>query len=299
MMKLLAIIVLLVLAPLLRAEPQNQLLQVIDDLGNSISLQRPAQRVVALAPHLVEVVYAVGGGESLVGAVNYSNYPDEAINIPRVGSYKNFSVEAVMRLQPDLILAWHNSTAIAKVKKLQSLGFKVYWNDPKTLDGVSKSLVDIGRLLGAEQASAQSATFDQTLRDLRKTYAHKSPVSVFYQVWNEPLQTLNGEHLISDVMAVCGGVNVFADVNVRAPKISVEALLRANPQVIIASGMGEARPEWLDEWRNWPQLHAYQHQQLHFIPPALLQRHTPRILQGATLMCQQLDQARQAYTHYE
>jgi iron complex transport system substrate-binding protein len=198
-----------------------------------------------------------------------------------------------------LILAWHNSTAIAKVSQLQSLGFKVYWNDPATLAGVSKSMVDIGHLLGAEQAGAQSAIFDQTLRDLRTTYAHKPPVSVFYQVWNEPLQTLNGEHLISDVMAVCGGINVFSDVSVRAPKISVEALLRANPQVIIASGMGEARPEWLDEWRNWPQLQAYQHQQLHFIPPQLLQRHTPRVLQGATMMCQQLEQARLAYAQDE
>lgn len=272
----------------------SQALSVIDDRGNTVTLQQPALRVIALAPHIVEVAYAVGKGESLVGAVSYSNYPEAALQIPRVGSFKNFSVESVVRLQPDLILAWYGANNLEKVHKLQQLGYTVYWNDPKTLEGVGKSIEDIGLLLGAAD-SQQARDFNQAIEHLRASNVNKPAVSVFYQVWDEPLQTLNGDHLISDIIGLCGGVNIFSGAKTRAPKVSIESVLRADPEVIIASGMGEARPDWLDEWRNWPQLQAYQHQQLHFIPPELLQRHTPRVLQGAAEMCEQLDLARQVY----
>lgn len=279
--------------------PWLQAIEVVDDRGYHVVLDTPAKRVIALAPHIVEIVYAVGGADAIVGAVNYSDYPEAAKHLPQVGSYKSFSVEAVLRLQPDLILAWHTGNGEARVQKLQDLGFKVYWTEPKTLGGVSRSMRNIGLLLGKVEAEQAADTFDQTLASLKTTYSHKTPVSVFYQVWNEPLQTLNGEHLISDVMSLCGGVNVFGDAPSLAPKISVESVLRANPQVIIASGMAKARPEWLDEWRNWPQLQAMQHQQLYHIPPDIIQRHTPRVLQGATIMCQQIDQARRVYQQPE
>lgn len=274
-------------------------IEVIDDRGKRLELAAPAKRVIALAPHIVEVVYAVGHGESLVGAVSYSNFPEAAKKIPRVGSYKNFSVESVLRLNPDLILAWHSGNGVEKIKQFEELGFKVYWTEPKTVEGVSKSLRDVAKLMGAEDSNLVANKFDDRLKKLRNEYSHKNPISVFYQVWNEPLQTLNGQHLISDVMGVCGGKNIFADAKSLAPKVSVESILRANPQVIIASGMGEERPEWLNQWREWPQLQAFKNEQLHFIPPDLLQRHTPRVLIGAEMMCKQLDEARKAYSKHE
>lgn len=270
-------------------------IEVTDDLGNVLILKNPAQRVIALAPHIAEVVYAVGAGEALVGAVSYSNYPEAAKAIPRVGSYKSFSVESVLRLRPDLILAWHSGNGVEQIKKLEKFGLKIYWSDPKTLEDVSKSMLDIGILLAGKNRDESVKKFDEKLHSLKTRYSHRQIIDVFYQVWNSPLQTLNGSHLISDVMAICGGNNVFSDAIALAPKISVESVLRADPQVIIASGMAEERPEWLDEWKAWPQLQAVKQQQLHFIPPDLLQRHTPRILQGAAMMCEQLEQARIVY----
>lgn len=275
--------------------PQLFAVSVIDDLGHRIELKQPAQRVIALAPHIVEVVYAVGGGDQLVAAVSYSDYPEAAKTKPRVGGYKNFSVEAVLRLKPDLILAWHTGNGVEKIKQFEDLGLTVYWTEPHTLEGVSKSLRDIATLLGAEKPNFEADKFDKTLQQLRKNYSHKAAVSVFYQVWNQPLQTLNGQHLLSDVIRLCGGRNIFEDAISLAPKISVESILRANPQVIVASGMGEERPEWLDEWRRWSQLQAVKHNQLYFIPPDIIQRHTPRLLSGAEMLCKQLDQAREVY----
>ncbi|PCH59157.1 MAG: cobalamin-binding protein [SAR86 cluster bacterium] len=276
-----------------------QVIEVIDDRGNSIRLEQAAQRVIALAPHIVEVVYAVGKGDTLVGAVSYSDFPEAAKSIPRVGSYKDFSIESVLRLQPDIILAWDTGNGADKINQLVNLGLTVYWSEPRTLEDVSKSIADIGILLGSTSSADLAASFDATLTQLREQYSHKNRVSVFYQVWNSPLQTLNGEHLISDVMSLCGGHNIFYDTAALAPIVNIESLLMSDPQVIIASGMAQERPEWLDEWLEWPQLKSVVHQQLYFIPPDIIQRHSPRILQGASMMCDQIDRARQVYSQYE
>ncbi|MGH1370765.1 MAG: cobalamin-binding protein [Cellvibrionaceae bacterium] len=268
---------------------------VVDDLGNRVNLERPAQRIVALAPHIVEMVYAVGSGEQLVGAVNYSDYPEAAKALPRVGTYKAFSAEAILRLNPDLVLAWHSGNGAQRVAPVQALGIPIYFSEPRSLEDIGKALEKIAVLSGRESPEKARLAFEQELSLLRSQYAHQSEVSVFYQVWNRPLQTLNGDHLISDVIRLCGGRNVFSEAKTLAPQISVESILRLNPQVIVASGMGEARPEWLDEWSRWPSLTAVKNAQLRFIPPDIIQRHTPRVLKGARLMCEHLQQARDVY----
>jgi len=268
---------------------------VQDDLGRTVTLAQPAQRVIALAPHIVEMVYAVGSGDKLVGAVSYSNYPEAAKALPQVGTYKDFSSEAVLRLQPDLVLAWSSGNTERVIKQLRALGIAVYVSEPRTLESIGVALEKIGVLTGAPKATSARRSFDETLKDIRLRYAHQEPVSVFYQVWNSPLQTLNGQHMINDVIELCGGRNIFEHAPALAPKVNVEAILRADPQLIFASGMGEARPEWLNEWLQWPSLQAVKNKQLHFVPPDYIQRHTPRVLLGAAMLCDQLQQARTVY----
>ena len=270
-------------------------MQFKDARGQVFTFEKPAQRVVVLAPHLVEIIYAVGGEKSLVGAVSYSDYPPEAQELPRVGSYKDFSAEALFRLKPDLIIGWRSGNGDARLQQLESLGLRVFWSDVYSLDDVAGAMKTLGSITGAARTAEATAEFESKLAQLRANYSDRETVSVFYEVWNAPLQTLNGEHLISAVIRLCGGENVFADSPVIGPRISVESVIRKDPQVIIASGMGEERPEWLDEWLKWPQMQAVSHKQLHFIHPDVIQRHTPRILQGAELMCRQLDEARQVY----
>ena len=271
-------------------------IEVEDALGRKVVLEKPATRVVSLAPHITEVVFAAGAGEQLIGAVSYSDYPEAAKDIPRVGSYDTVSYETLVSLKPDLVLAWHEGNGDEVVARLESLGLNVYVSEPRKLEDVALSLQVVGKLTGKEDvAEAAAQVFLQQLSHLRETYSTQQEVSVYYQIWDEPLLTLNGDHLISDVVRLCGGRNVFADAIPLVSRISVESVIRADPQVIIASGMDKARPEWLDDWREWTAMTAVKNGQLYFVPPDVLQRHTPRLTEGAGLLCEALQKAREHY----
>lgn len=264
-----------------------------DAMGRNVVLEKPARRIVSLAPHITEILYAAGAGEQLVGAVSYSDYPEAAKNIPRVGSYDKISYESVVALNPDLVIVWQSGNGEEVAQRLESLGLNIYVGEPRKLEDVAQSLRTFGRLSGHDkQGDVAADQFLAKLAELGSTYSQQQRIGVYYQLWNEPMMTMNGEHLISDVIRLCGGRNVFAEALPLVPRISVESVVRANPKVIIASGMGQARPEWLDDWRSWSAIDAVHNDQLYFIPPELLQRHTPRIIQGAEQMCTFLAQAR-------
>jgi iron complex transport system substrate-binding protein len=266
---------------------------VTDDLNRKITITRPAHRIVALAPHIVENIYSAGAGDFLVGAVDYCDYPVAANKIPRVGSISSYSLEAIIELKPDLVVVWMSTRGGEVLAKLEALGIPTFASDPHDLADIAKSIRDYGALSGTQgQAESSVKQFEEKLQKLKQGYQKKRPVSVLYEVWYEPLQTINDQHIISDVIRLCGGVNSFGDAKVLAPKISIESVIARNPDVIVASGMGEARPDWLDNWRKWPNLNAVKKQHLYFIPPDIMQRHTARLLDGAKMMCEHLDRAR-------
>lgn len=265
-----------------------------DDSGADLSLAQPARRIVSLAPHLTELLFEAGAGSKVVGVVSYSDFPEAAKSLPQVGSYNNVDLEALIALKPDLVVAWKSGNRDAHLDRLAALGIPVYVNEPRNLDDVARALESLGTLAGTDTiARAAAEQYRTRLQGLRTRYSGLSPVRTFYQVWDRPLMTINGEHLIGDVIRLCGGENVFAALPQLAPTVSVEAVLAANPEAIVASGMGDERPEWLDQWRRWPSLAAVARNNLFFIPPTLIQRHTPRILDGAARLCEQLDNARQ------
>jgi iron complex transport system substrate-binding protein len=266
---------------------------VADDTGQVLHLAGPARRIVSLAPHITELLYAAGAGHRLVGTVDYSNYPEAARRLPRVGGYSAVDLEAVAALKPDLVIAWGSGNRDIHLARLAALGIPVFVSEPHKLADVGRSIETFGRLAGSEVIAAEAArAFEQRRTALAVRYAARPAVRVFYQVWDRPLMTVNGEHLISDVMWLCGGRNVFADLPQLAPTVSVEGVLAADPEVIVASGMGEERPDWLDQWRRWPGLTAAARGNLYFIHPDLIQRHTPRILDAAERLCGFLDEAR-------
>lgn len=267
--------------------------EVTDDEGHVVRLAQPAKRIVSLAPHVTELLYAAGAGPRMAGAVQYSDYPEAATKLPRVGGYSSVDMEAVVALKPDLVVAWKSGNRNALLDKLKALGIPVFINEPRRIEDVAGSIERLGKLAGTEGvAHTAAAAFRSRHAQLYQRYASLPKVTVFYEIWNRPLMTINGKHLISDVMRLCGGENVFGSLPVLAPQVTAEAVLAANPDVILASGMGEARPEWLDEWKRWPKLTATAQGNLYFIPPELIQRHTPRILDGAERMCKDLDEAR-------
>jgi len=273
--------------------PHALAITVQDFAGREVTLEQPARRIVALAPDIVENLFSAGAGDRLVGAVSYSNYPRQANDIPEVGSYNAFSLEQILALQPDLVVMWGSGNGMQTLSKLEGLGIPVYVSELRKLSDVPESIRRLGTLAGtASVAAVEARRIEREIESLRNHYSGRRSLGVFYQIWNDPLQTINREHLISEVIALCGGHNIFGDASALAPRISVESVLLRNPDAIVASGMGEARPQWLDQWRAYPSLKAVAGDALFFINPDHLQRPTARILLGAQRLCLQLDQIR-------
>jgi iron complex transport system substrate-binding protein len=264
-----------------------------DDSGHEIRLKAPAKRIITLAPHATELLYAAGAGDRLIGTVEYSDFPPAAKKVPRVGSYDRFDLEAISALKPDLIIAWETGNPAAQVDKLKALGLTVYVTQPNRMEDVAGQLERLGRLAGTEAtADAAAAQFRQRLETLRRNNAGKPKIRVFYQIWIAPLMTVGGPQIITSAIELCGGENVFGHLAQMAPVVSVEAVLAADPEAIVATGMGDARPEWLNDWNKWTRMTAVKRGNLFHIHPDLMQRHTPRILDGAEKLCADLDVAR-------
>jgi iron complex transport system substrate-binding protein len=285
--------ILLAITTLLCGAASAQSISVVDDNGHTVTLAGPAQRIVSLAPSLTELLFVAGAGNRIVGVSEYSDYPPQAQGIPIVGRYDLLDMEAIVGYGPDLIIAWRSGNPQAAVQRLIDLGFNVYVAEPRTLLSIADHIEKFATLAGTEETGqAASKYFREQLEIQRSRYQDSAKVSVFYQVWNQPLISVGGNELINDIITLCGGSNIFTDLGL-APKVSVESVLERDPALIIASGMDIARPEWLDEWRRWPQLQAVANDALFFIPPDLVQRHSLRVLSGALQMCSQIDGVRQ------
>ncbi|MCC8391726.1 cobalamin-binding protein [Paraburkholderia sp. MMS20-SJTR3] len=270
---------------------------VTDDSGATVTLPAPAQRVISLAPHVTELLYAAGGGSKMVGAVSYSDYPPAAEQLPRVGDNKALDLERIVALKPDLIVVWRHGNAQRQLERLRELHVPLFFSEPRRLDDIAVSLTKLGQLLGTSAtADAAAAAYRSDIARLRAQYSQRPSVSVFYQVWDKPLMTLNGEHMISDVIALCGGRNVFAGLQPLVPTVSIEAVLAANPEAIVTAAPGATRPDTplpqLDTWRAWPRVAAVANNNLFAIDGDLLNRPAPRLAQGAQLLCEDLELAR-------
>jgi len=268
-------------------------LTIIDDSGVEVHLESPATRIVSLAPHITELMYELDAGARVIATVDHSDFPAAARQLPRVGSAHKLDLERIVELQPDLIVAWRSGNPVAEVERLRTLGLSVYITEPRALDDIADSLQDLGALIGAkERGDSLAESFRTQARQTIAQYAGRAPVNVFYQIWDDPLMTLNGDHIISELLQHCGGVNVFADLPTLAPQVGTEAVLAADPDVILVSGSARTGPEWVDHWRAWRRLKAVQNHHIYFIPPDFVQRQTPRILQGMERICAALDRAR-------
>ena len=264
-----------------------------DDLNHEVHLQKPAQRIISLTPHITELLFSAGAGKKIVGAVTYSNYPDEAKRIERVGDAASVDIEKIIALEPDIIIVWASGTNRSILERLRRLDIPLYYSEAKTLEQIAHSLVKLGRLAGAESvARKHSDVFLSRLHALKLIYSSKEPVAVFYQFWHQPMFTINKNHLINNVIRLCGGRNIFAGLPSLTPTVDIEAVLAGNPDVIIVSGLTDAPPRWLEQWNKWPEIKAVKYHRIYSIPPDFLLRHTLRTLKGAELMCEHIDAAR-------
>lgn len=268
-------------------------IKVQDDAGDTVVLAKPAQRVVSLAPHVTELLFAAGGADRVVGTVDYSDYPPAARNIPRVGDNRNVDIERLLALKPDLLVVWRHNASQRQMEQLRKLGIPLYYSESHTLDDIPEAVSRLGQLLGTElQAKQNASDLRRQIDSLVARYRHRPAVRVFYQVWDKPLYTLNEQHIVSDAIRICGGENVFGRLSNTAPSITPEAVLQENPEVIVSGDRKGQTVSGVDMWKRYPSLLAVSRGNLFAISDDLMNRSGPRIIEGATELCERLEEAR-------
>lgn len=270
---------------------------VNDDKGNIVRLSTPANRIISLAPHITETLFAAGAGDKIIGTVAYSDYPDAAKKLPRIGGYPSADLEKIISLKPDLVIAWPQGNNLKQVDKLAEFGIKVYMSEPLLPQDVARNIINFGKLSGTSELALKSANkYNKKLSSLKRTFSTKEKIRVFYQFWNKPIMTINGDHLISKIINLCGGINVFEKLHSAAPKVSVEAVIASKTNIILAGTKQDKVKEWTEEWSKWLPLAVKEKgTKIYFIDPDLLNRAGPRILQGADKLCHMLDTIRTAH----
>ncbi|MBE7427449.1 MAG: cobalamin-binding protein [Ideonella sp.] len=270
-----------------------QPVQATDVEGHTVRLAAPARRVVSLAPHLTELMFAVGAGDRVVGTVEYADFPDAAKRLPRVGDSALLDLERIAALQPDLVLVWRHGNSPQQLQRLATLRLPTYASEARTLADIARTLRDLGVLAGTQAVAGQRAQqFEDAVAALRARYAGRRPLQVFYQIWSQPLITINGEHLISQVLGLCGAHNVFAGQKLLTPTVTEEAVLLADPDAIVAGWSDSYGPSPLARWHRLSALRAVRQGHLLQVDPDLLHRQSDRVVLGARELCEKLDAVR-------
>ena len=262
-----------------------------DDLGRTVMLERPARRIVTLAPFLTELAFSAGLGSRVVGVSAFSDYPPQARALPQVASAAGVSPERIAALHPDLVLAWSDSLRPEEAERIARLGPAVFVARARRLADVPRLLVDIGTLGGRDTRSL-AARYDARLESLRRTYAHRAPLAVFLEIWSRPLTTISGRHFINEALGLCGARNVFADLPGVAPEVSWEELYARDPPVIVGLASAPDAASFRANWRRHPTLSAVRNARLVFAAADALQRPTLRTPEAIAGLCAALDAVR-------
>jgi iron complex transport system substrate-binding protein len=270
-------------------------ISVIDDSGVKISLSSPAQRIISLAPHTTELLFAAGAGKSIIAVTAWSDYPPQAKNIPSVGSATELDIERIIKLKPDLVVAWKNGNKPRQIAYLRKFGIQVFESEPKTFDAIADSIKKLSTLAGTEQIGQQQAlAFQQKILALKNKYQQAAEVRYFYQIWQKPLMTLNGEHLISQALKICGGRNIFSELIPTAPTVNSESVIQRNPEVIF---MSSEEKNIATQWQSFPNMIAVAHNNIFTFNGIIMNRAGPRMAEATEQLCEKLDLARQRRPH--
>ena len=251
------------------------------------------QRIVALAPHIVEMLFDIGAGENIVGTVEYADYPEAALTIPRVGGYHGIQIEKVLALKPDLVMVWQSGNKVSDIEQMEKMGLNIIYSLPHNIEDVASELRHLGKAIGhEEQAEVVANNYTKKLEKLRQDHANIKPMKVFYQLWPEPMRTINKETIINQMIEVCQGQNVFADNPTAYPQIGIENVIVAQPEIIIYPDEKSAIEQPIIDWLKWPEIPAVKHNRFIHINADLLHRFSTRMLEGIEDMCEKIDEFR-------
>jgi iron complex transport system substrate-binding protein len=266
---------------------------LIDDRGVVVAAAPAAQRIVTLAPSLTELAFAAGAGDRVVGVASLSDHPPAAARLPVVAGPGRIDVERLLELAPDLVLAWPSGNPARDLARLERLGLRVFAIEPRRLDDLPRALRAIGALAGTPVvAEAAAATFERGAAAAAASPA--APARVFFEIWHDPLVTVSDAHLIGDLVARCGGANVFGGSRLLTPRISREALYAADPDVIVSSvGHGD-RDQARRLWSDMALLRAVRDDRVQAVDADLVHRQGPRVIEGLHALCRAIAAAQPA-----
>jgi iron complex transport system substrate-binding protein len=281
----------LLAAHLLSVAVPTSALTVVDDLGVELRLERPAQRVISLSPHLTELMYSIGAGDRLAGVVRGSDFPVEAAALPEIGDASGLDFERILHSRPDLVLAWGSGNRLVDIARLRALGLRVLVLEPLRIEDIPRHVRLLGELTGSGgQAQAVARDFERRVGAVRDRYAGRAPVRVLFEIWHRPLFTVNGDHFISKVLGLCAAQNIFSDLPRLAGEVSVEQALVLDPDAIVVGS--EADDAGVNRWAEFSYLKAVRSANVFAISADLITRQTPRVVDAAERMCADLDKAR-------
>ncbi len=261
-------------------------LSVVDGAGRTVTLDGSPQRIVSLAPHITEVVFDLGAGPRLVGTVRYSDWPAEAKDVPRVGDAWSASVETIVALKPDLVLAWEDGGLARPVAQIEALGIPVYFDVTKTLDQIARSQERLGILFGSrETGAARAAATRKRLAKLRAAAPRAGP-RAFFQIADQNLYTVSGTHFIGEALTLCGAANIFDAEKLAVPTVGVETVVAADPQLIIISRPLGLENVWEKKWLDYPSIAAVRNEQIRIIDADLISRPGTRLIEGVAQLCE-------------
>ncbi len=251
-------------------------------------------RIVTLAPNSVELLYAIGAGDLIVGTVEKSDFPKEALKIPRIGNFSGLVIEKIVELQPDVVIAWQGGNKLTDLEKLESLGLNLHYANAVNIADIGNEIIRLGKLTGHQvEAKAVTTKLEQRYKDITNQYSDKSKISVFYQLWHEPLRSVGQSGWIASLIKDCGGLNLFNQVKNAYPIVSMETVLVKNPKVIIIPHHSGDEGAKREIWKQWPSIDAVKNNRIYTLNGDLLHRFTPRAVDGLEQLCQRIDEARQ------
>jgi len=287
-----AMLMFLMVAVLLPAQASASV-TITDDSGRNLTLPHTPRKIISLAPGATEMLFAAGAGSSVIATVEFSAEPAEARRIPRIGDANAIDIERVVALRPDVIVVWEGGNNLGQVAQLERLGLPLYRHRVERLDDLSTSLRRLGALAGtAPVAESAAQRVESRIRELARTYSGGPELTVLLQVWNRPIYTVGGSHIMTDALRLCGARNVFGDLKQKGPAVDPESVIARDPQVIVAVAPPGVAREWLDEWKRYPSLRAVRSDALVAYEDSRLSRLGPSILDGTAVLCEAIARTR-------
>tara|TARA_R110000737_G_scaffold5329_5_gene17525 strand:+ start:151 stop:1044 length:894 start_codon:yes stop_codon:yes gene_type:complete len=272
------------------AQEKNQ------SVNKAAVIDAPKPRIIALAPHIVEMLFDIGAGEQIIATTAHADYPLAAQKIPNIGSSLRIQLERVIELQPDLIIAWKSGNPSDDLARIKQLGFNVVYSQPNSFDDVAKELRLFGQLSGhSEQAEAVASKFLSDLASIKKQYGQKKPLTGFYEVWSRPLTTIAKGSWPQQFLDICRIQNPFHQAQAQYPQVNIEQILQSNIELIIQPLSENQTDKEGYTWDKWPIIPAVKHKQIIILDADVVHRMTTRSLHALNNLCQQTEKSREYY----